>query len=47
MATALFISRSDLVKNSIVDGNVETDKFIQFVKIAQEIDRLSYLGSKL
>lgn len=47
MATALFISRTDLVKNSIVDGNVDTDKFIQFIKIAQEIHITNYLGSKL
>ena len=47
MATALFISRTDLVKNTIVDGNVDTDKFIQFIKIAQEIHITNYLGSKL
>ena len=47
MATALFISRTDLVKNTIVDGNVDTDKFIQFIKIAQEIHIQNYLGSKL
>ena len=47
MATALFISRTDLVKNSILDGNVDTDKFIQFIKIAQEIHVQNYLGSKL
>jgi len=47
MATALFISRTDLVKNSIIDGNVDTDKFIQFIKIAQEIHITNYLGSKL
>jgi len=35
MATALFIKREDLVRNSILDGNVDTDKFIQFIKIAQ------------
>ena len=29
MATALLISRADLVKNTIVDGNVDTNKFIQ------------------
>ena len=38
MATVLFINRTDLVRNSIIDGNVDTDKFIQFIKIAQEID---------
>ena len=36
MATVLFISRTDLVKNSIIDGNVDTDKFIQFIKVAQQ-----------
>ena len=47
MATALFISRTDLVKNSIIDGNVDTDKFIQFIKISQEIHIQNYLGGKL
>ncbi len=37
MAIALFIKRSDLVKNTILNGNVDTDKFIQFIKIAQEM----------
>ena len=43
MATVLFITRTDLVKNSIIDGNVDTDKFIQFVKVAQEIEIQNYL----
>jgi len=47
MATALFITRTDLVRNSILDGNVDTDKFIQFIKIAQEIHIRNYLGSDL
>ena len=47
MATALFISRTDLVKNTILDGNVVTDKFIQFIKIAQEIHIKNYLGTRL
>jgi len=47
MATALFITRTQLVKNSILDGNVDTDKFIQFIKIAQEIHIRNYLGSDL
>ena len=38
MATALFISRTDLVKNSIIDANTDTDLFIQFIKIAQQIE---------
>jgi len=47
MATALFISRTDLVQNSILDGNVDTDKFIQFIKISQEIHIQNYLGTDL
>ena len=47
MATALFISRTDLDKNSIIDGNTDTDKFIQFIKIAQEIEVQNYLGTDL
>lgn len=47
MATALFISRTDLVKNSIIDGNTDTDKFIQFIKIAQEIEIQNFLGTDL
>ena len=47
MATTLFINRTDLIRNSIMDGNVDTDKFIQFVKIAQEIDVQQLMGTKL
>ena len=47
MATALFITRTDLIKNSIIDGNTDTDKFIQFIKLAQEIEIRNYLGTKL
>jgi len=47
MATALFISRTDLVKNTVMNGNVDTDKFIQFIKIAQQMHIQNYLGTKL
>jgi hypothetical protein len=47
MATALFIKRQDLVRNTIIDGNVDTDKFIQFIKIAQEIHIRNYTGTDL
>ena len=45
--TALFISRTDLVKNSLLDGNIDTDKFAQYIKIAQQIDVHNYLGTDL
>ena len=47
MATALFISRTDLVKNSIIDGNTDTDKFIQFIKVAQQVEVQNLLGTDL
>jgi hypothetical protein len=47
MATALLITRDDIVRFTAVNGNVDTDKFIQFVKIAQDIHIQTYLGTKL
>jgi hypothetical protein len=47
MAQALFITRNDLVKYTAVNGNVDTDKFIQFVKVAQDIHIQNYLGTDL
>ena len=47
MATALFITREDIVRNTSLGGNVDTDKFIQFIKIAQQIHVQNYLGTKL
>jgi len=47
MATALFITRKDLVKNTVLSGSVDTDKFIQFIKLAQEIHVRNYLGTDL
>jgi len=47
MATVLFINRTDLVRNSILDGNVDTDKYIQFIKLAQEIHIQNYLGTQM
>lgn len=47
MATALFIKRSDIVKNTALSANVDTDKFIQFIALAQEIHVQNYLGTEL
>ena len=46
-ATVLFINRNDLVKNTIIDGNVQEDKLMHFIKIAQEIHIQNYLGTDL
>jgi len=47
MATVLFINRQDLLRNSIIDGNVDTDKYVQFIKLAQEIHIQNYLGTEM
>ena len=47
MATALWIKREDLVRQTALGGNVDTDKFLQFIKIAQEIHLQNYTGTKL
>ena len=47
MATALFITSKDLKQNSLIDGSVDIDKFVYFIKIAQQIHIQNYLGGKL
>lgn len=44
---ALFITREDIVKFTAISGNLDVDKFIGFVKIAQDIHIQNYLGTKL
>jgi hypothetical protein len=46
-ATVLFINKQDLVENTIIDGNVQADKLMHFIKIAQEIHIQNYLGTDL
>lgn len=43
----LLISRKDLVKFTSVNGNVDSDKFMQYIKIAQDIHVQNYIGTKL
>jgi len=47
MAKALFIRRSDIVQNTALNANVDTDKFIQFIELAQEIHIQNFLGTDL
>ena len=47
MATALFISRDELVKFTALNGNIDADKFVQWVKVAQDIHIQNYLGTDL
>jgi hypothetical protein len=47
MAQALFVTRDDIVKFTALNGNIDTDKFVQFVKIAQDTHIQTYLGTQL
>jgi hypothetical protein len=47
MAEALLVTRKDIIKFSALNGNVDTDKFIQYIKIAQDIHIQNYLGTDL
>ena len=47
MAEALLIQPIDLKRYTFVDGNLDVDKILQFVKIAQDIHVQGYLGTDL
>lgn len=47
MPTALWIKREDIVRNTVISGNVDTDKFLMSIKVAQEIHLQNYTGTKL
>ena len=47
MAEAILITRKDVVKFTAMNGGVDTDKFIQYIKIAQDIHVQNYLGTDL
>ena len=44
---ALFITLQDLKRKSIISGNVDGDKLIQFVEVAQDTHIQNYLGGLL
>ena len=44
---ALFITLEELKRKSIIDGNVDTDKLIQFVELAQDTYIQTQLGTVL
>ena len=47
MAKALLISRTDVVKWTSMNGNIDTDKFIQYIAIAQDIHIQAMTGTDL
>lgn len=44
---ALFITVNDLKRKSIIDGNVDGDKLVQFIEVAQDLHIQNYLGGAL
>ena len=47
MAQVLFVSPADVIKRTGINGNVDRDQMIQFIKIAQDIHVQGILGTKL
>ena len=47
MAQALFVTKADITANTSLNGNVDVDKFVQYIKIAQDIHIQNYLGTDL
>ena len=44
---AIFITANDLKRYTVLNGNVDNDKFMQFIEIAQDIHIQNYLGTDL
>ena len=47
MAKALFIQKKDLVRFTAANGNIDTDKLLIYIDMAQKIDIERLLGTKL
>ena len=47
MSDVLFIKPEDVARFTSLNGNVDEDKYIQYIKIAQDIHALNYLGESL
>ena len=47
MAQVLFVSPADVIKRTGINGNVDRDQMVQFIKIAQDIHIQQLLGTRL
>ncbi len=47
MAKAILITRTDLIRYTTVNGGVDTDKFQQYISIAQDIHIQAMCGTRL
>ena len=47
MAKALLITRQDIVRFTSMNGNIDTDTFIQYISTSQDIEIQQMLGTDL
>ena len=47
MAYALFITRNDIIKNTPLQGSIDADRLLNFVRTAQDKYILNLLGTVL
>ena len=47
MSKALLITPEDLKRYSVLNGNIDSDKFIQYIAISQDIQLQQFLGTDL
>jgi hypothetical protein len=47
MAQGLFISTNDIVKFTVLNGNLDPDIYTQYIFQAQQLHIQNYLGTKL
>ena len=47
MAQALFVTTADINKFTALNGSIDVDKYIQFIKVAQDIHIQGFLGTDL
>ena len=47
MANALFVTLNDVKKFTALNGSIDSDRLIQFIKVAQDVHIQNYLGHDL
>jgi len=47
MSYALFVSRNDIIKNSPLQGAIDADRLLPFIRTAQDKYMLNLLGTVL
>lgn len=47
MARSLFVRPQDVIKNTLIDGDIDSDKLIPHIEAAQDVDLFNLLGQNL